>query len=285
MAKFYVEELPNSKWRFELYVNSDKLTAQQVKRRKKCDRLINLGYFNLQTFKPNGGLIVGGKVLQYPEHRDWGVTVDADGNLGRDVPKVGAGKLNWCPAMPPELKAGKPAAAAQWFERNGTTMIGFKADGTPVWLISLKATGQTVRSGEGATSDEAIRELVKHGCVDVLRYDGNWSTQAYMNDQWYLPGQSRVVYTLLLAYARDGAEKPEPVPAPPAGPAAPGRTMVVNTRNDPLNVRSSPEVPVKPRPSNVVGSLPKGTRVTVLEVKNGWARIGTNRWVSAALLK
>jgi len=284
MAKFYTEVLPNSEWRFELYINSDKLTAKQIVRRTHCDRLINLGYFNMRTFQPTGGLIVGGKVKQYPAYKDWGVTIDADGNLGRGAPKEGAGKLNWCPAMPPELKAGKKAAAAQWFERNGTTMIGFRADGTPVWLIALKAAGKTVRSGEGATSDEAIAKLVQMGCVDVLRYDGSWSTQAYMNGQWYLPGQYRVVHNLLLAYRRGSAADTKEEPTASVGTAK-GKTMVVNTRRDPLLVRSSPEAPVKPRASNVVGSLPKGTSVTVLETKNGWARIGKNRWVSATLLK
>lgn len=104
-----------------------------------------------------------------------------------------------------------------------------------------------------------------------------------MRDRWYLSGQTRVVYTLLLAYRRTGpVEKGE---TPDYVGAAPGRTMAVNTRRDPLLVRSSPEAPVNPRPSNVVGSLPKGNMVTVLEVKSGWARIGKDRWVSAGLLK
>lgn len=148
MAKFCTEVLPNKDWRFELYVNTDKLTAKQVMRRKRCQRLINLGHFDLKRFVPSGGLIVGGKVLQYPERKEWGVTVDADGNLGRECPKVGAGKLNWCPALPPMLKAGKPAVSTKKFKRNGTTMIGFKADGTPVWLIALKAVGVEPRSGK-----------------------------------------------------------------------------------------------------------------------------------------
>jgi|GEM_PF-6387895 len=224
MPIFYTEELPNDKWRFEIYVNTKKLTAAQIVSQKKCTRIINLGYFDLERFKPVSGLIVGGKVLQTPEYHDWGITIDTHGNLSRGVPLAGAGALNWCPAQPPMLKGGKRAASAQSFGRNGTTMVGFKADGTPVWLTCLKSKGRIPLLTEGATSKEAVDKLVSIGCVDVLRYDGSWSTQDNMHGVWHLPGQYRVVYTLLLAYPRNET-KATPSPTSPTSYPVPTRTL------------------------------------------------------------
>ena len=51
----------------------------------------------------------------------------------------------------------------------------------------------------------------------------------------------------------------------------------VATQSANLRVRSSAG-------GSVVGSLPKGTAVTVYEVSGAWSRIGTNRWVSTAYL-
>lgn len=270
MAKFYTEVLPNSKWSFQLYVNTKGLTAKQIVKDTGCKRIINLGYFDLKRFVPNGGLIVGGETLQPPEYHDWGVTVDKDGNLGRGVPGTGAGALNWCPAVPPMLKAGVKAAAAQSFGRNGTTMIGFRADGTPVWLTCLKAAGRVPTLAEGATSDQAVAELKRLGCVDILRYDGSWSTQDNMGGVWHLPGQYRIVYTLLLAYERAGQ----------AGGTQ--RTVMASS----LRIRSTPG-------GAVIGGFARGSVVTVLETRSGWSRVtGTdmNRrpavgWVSSAYLK
>ena len=62
-------------------------------------------------------------------------------------------------------------------------------------------------------------------------------------------------------------------PTPPK-PASTTKTGWVNTTKLPLNIRYSPN-------GAVVGSLSKGTKVTVYETSNGWCRIGTNKWCSA----
>ncbi len=54
-------------------------------------------------------------------------------------------------------------------------------------------------------------------------------------------------------------------------------TRYVATQSANLNVRSS-------EGGSVVGSLSKGTAVTVYEVSGAWSRIGANRWVSTAYL-
>lgn len=251
MSKFITESLSNQDYRFEIFVNTGRLTWQQIKSKKGCARIINLGYFDLDKFVPNEGLIVDGKTLLSPRYQDWGVTIDAAGNLGRDVPGSAAGKLNYCPAVPPMLKNGVKAASAQSFGRNGTTMVGFKKDGTPVWLVCQKILG--------ATSGEAVKALTDLGCVDVLRYDGSWSTQGYLADHAVQPIQHRIVYTLLLAYHRRPLYQ---------------RTVTASS----LNVRSAPG-------GAIIDGLKRNTMVTVLEVCGAWARIGTDRWVSTSYLR
>lgn len=54
-------------------------------------------------------------------------------------------------------------------------------------------------------------------------------------------------------------------------------TRYVNTNSKNLNVRNAPN-------GVIVGSLIKGTQVTVYETNGSWSRIGTNRWVSSNYL-
>lgn len=54
-------------------------------------------------------------------------------------------------------------------------------------------------------------------------------------------------------------------------------TRYVNTNSKNLNIRNAPN-------GTIVGSLIKGTAVTVYETSGNWSRIGTNRWVSSNYL-
>lgn len=56
-------------------------------------------------------------------------------------------------------------------------------------------------------------------------------------------------------------------------------TRYVSTQDDKLNVRSGPSTKY-----NIVGSLSKGTKVTVTAVSNGFSKIGNNKWVSSSYL-
>ena len=55
------------------------------------------------------------------------------------------------------------------------------------------------------------------------------------------------------------------------------KTMYVNTNSLNLNVRNAPE-------GTIIGSIEKGTKVEVTETKNGWSKIGENKWVSSSYL-
>ena len=54
-------------------------------------------------------------------------------------------------------------------------------------------------------------------------------------------------------------------------------TRYVSTESKNLNVRNAPN-------GSVIGSLKKGTKVTVTATSGNWSKIGTNRWVSTSYL-
>lgn len=56
-------------------------------------------------------------------------------------------------------------------------------------------------------------------------------------------------------------------------------TRYVSTESKNLNVRKSASIN-----SKIVGSLKKGTKVTVTATSGNWSKIGTNRWVSTSYL-
>lgn len=66
-----------------------------------------------------------------------------------------------------------------------------------------------------------------------------------------------------------GDVKPEPQQEP--------KEKFVNTSSMNLNVRNNPN-------GAVVGSLPKGTKVTVYEEQAGWSKIGEGKWVASNYL-
>lgn len=76
----------------------------------------------------------------------------------------------------------------------------------------------------------------------------------------------------LYAIKVEGVE-PSPAPTPTT------KTMYVNTQSLNLNVRSGAG-----QNYPVIGSLPKGTQVTVYGESNGWSNIGEGQWVSSAYL-
>lgn len=70
----------------------------------------------------------------------------------------------------------------------------------------------------------------------------------------------------------DGQEIVEPVKPEPPQP----KTAWVNTSSLPLNVRNSAN-------GSIIGSLAKGTKITVYEESNGWARVDQG-WVASSYL-
>lgn len=114
--------------------------------------------------------------------------------------------------------------------------------------------GLNVRTGSG-TGYRVIKTLPKGTKVTVYEEKGNWGRIG--DGQWCCTDYLSTT-----------------------APAAPvqTKTMYVNTSAG-LNVRSGAGTNYAK-----VDALPNGTKVTVYEEKNGWARIGNGRWVSAQYL-
>lgn len=74
------------------------------------------------------------------------------------------------------------------------------------------------------------------------------------------------------AYKVDDGAPVQPQPETPTI-----KTKYVNTNGSNLNVRNAPG-------GAVVGSLKKGTQVTVYSEQNGWSQIGSTNWVSSQYL-
>lgn len=113
-----------------------------------------------------------------------------------------------------------------------------------------------VRSGP-STGNSVVGSL--HNGDKVTIYDEQ--------NGWYKIGDGKWVSA---QYVVVGGNTPAPQPTT--------KTMYVKV-NSSLNVRSGPSTN-----NSIVGSLSNGTKVTVYEERNGWARIGDGRWVSAQYL-
>lgn len=113
-------------------------------------------------------------------------------------------------------------------------------------------SGLNVRSGAG-TSYSIVGGLSKGTKVTVYEMSNGWARIG--NGQW--------VSAQYLAETT---------------PSTQTKTMYV-TANTGLNVRTGAGTSYR-----VIKALPKGTKVTVYEENNGWARIGDGQWVSAQYL-
>lgn len=284
MAKCYMEELPNTEWRFRVYLNYKRWPTRKVKQYTQCDRIINLGRFRKSDFAPTTGIITGGKERHRIEFQVPGVTISRRGELEFGYAWEGNGKINFVQSMGADMINGKTRDDPPSAQKDGLTMVGFKADGTPVWMVALKAHGKTPRRGEGATPEEAVNILRMEGCVNILRFDTGWNCHAFMKDRWIVPGKEQKVFSLLLAYRRDPKDKLRKR-ATEEKTVFGVHKMAVNTRTAPLTVRSYPGVPLPPLPSNIVGTLQKGSKVDVFEICGDWARVGPDRWVNANMLR
>lgn len=285
MPKCDLEELPNVEWRFKIYLNYKKWTTRKIKQYTQCDRIINLGTFRKSDFAPTTGIITNGKERHKIAFQVPGVTVSRRGELEFGYAWEGNGKVNFIQSIGAEMINGKTGDMPPSTQKDGLTMIGFKADGTPVWMVALKAHGKTPRKGEGATPAEAVRILRMAGCVNILRFDTGWNCHAFLKNRWIVPGKEQKVFSLLLAYRRTAEDKLKKDGGRTKKTVFGVHKMAVNTRTAPLTVRSYPGVPLPPLPSNIVGRIAKGSKVDVFEICGDWARIGPDRWVNANLLR
>lgn len=142
----------------------------------------------------------------------------------------------------------------QYIKIGSSTVVTSPEPTTKTMYVNTSSANLNVRSGAG-TGYSVVKTLAKGTQVTVYEEKNGWvriGTNQWVSSQ-YLSASANTVTT---------------------------KTMYVNTSSANLNIRSGAGTGYK-----VVGSLKKGTQVTVYEEKNGWARIGTNQWVSSKYLK
>ena len=115
------------------------------------------------------------------------------------------------------------------------------------------AESLNIRLGPG-TNYNAINTLPKNSRIKVREFINNW---ARITDKEYV--------------ASNYVTKKEPSKY----------YETKSTTADFLNVRSKPAGTIL----KVKAPLPKGTTVAVMEEKNGWTKINTNRWVYSSYVK
>jgi len=133
--------------------------------------------------------------------------------------------------------------------------------------VEVTASVLNVRSGPG--TNYAITSQVKRGTrLTVLKQQGGWLQVRLSNGRTgWVSGQ----------YVRSVSA----TPAPGSSTTPSAKTAIVTASR--LNVRSGPGTQYA-----VIGSLPNGTRVTVLEQRSGWWRVQAGSlkgWVASQYLR
>ena len=88
------------------------------------------------------------------------------------------------------------------YSRNGVTYTGVKGDGSVVCLLASRDAG--------LTGEEAVAAMLGAGCVDILRWDGSWSSQGSLGPGMDVqPSQKRICRGWLLVFPRETREEPK----------------------------------------------------------------------------
>ena len=195
MSKYLMNTFPQEKYRFALYINTDKKTWQTIQKETGCVALCNLGYYNMSDFTPCAGLVADGRVWAKPAWHQYGLCIDENGRASCGTEDSRAAAFNYCVAQPPLYVDGKRVNPTV-YAKNGVTMVGLTAGGSVTILLAGK--------DDGLTSAEAVKLMQTAGCVTILRYDGSWSSQGSLGNGMDLqPSQRRIVHNYLLVFERE----------------------------------------------------------------------------------
>ncbi|MFR1050255.1 MAG: N-acetylmuramoyl-L-alanine amidase family protein [Lachnospirales bacterium] len=232
----YLALYSQDKYRFELYDNTRRLTRQQIQKETGCYALVNLWLFSLADQPKcgvkywdhqNGGVMLRGK-WEYEKYDYPGICIDKDGRLTTGGKSDAAWDYAACANA--GYIGGKRGAVTP-YPRNGLTYTGLTPTGDVVILLATKDTPMT--------GDEAMEALHNAGCVDILRWDGSWSSQGYLGPGMDAqPSQKRLVRGYLLIYKRDDQNKEDkPV----------GKKVCLDPGHGPDTVNGSPDGTYKER--------------------------------------
>lgn len=193
-----IAKFPQSKYRFQLYDNADRLTWQQIQKKTGCCALCNLWYFDMNTYRHDVGVMLEGQWVR-PAAYDWpGICIDRNGR----VTTGGTADAAWdyAASVQADYLDGRRNSYVTW-EANGVTYTGLTAAGDVVILLCPRDTPMD--------SKEAVAAMLEAGCADILRWDGSWSSQGSLGPGLDVdPSQERRVRSYLLVFEKDKEEKP-----------------------------------------------------------------------------
>ena len=210
MSSYKIAVYPQDKYRFELYDNVERLTWQEIQRRTGCCALVNLWYFALKDIPSAGvkaydhqaALMLGGKWACPPTFGWPGICIDQDGRVTTAWDKDAT--WSYAASVQADYIGGKRTNTTAW-ARNGVTYTGIKGDGSVVCLLASRDAG--------LTGEEAVAAMLEAGCVDILRWDGSWSSQGSLGPGMDVqPSQKRICRGWLLVFPReDKKEEDQPM--------------------------------------------------------------------------
>lgn len=193
MAKYIINTFPQDKFTFRMYHNTKKKTWQQIKAETGCYGIINTAYFNMSTYVVDSNTMVGGKWIYGPDYAEYGICVNKKGYLTIDYNQNAT--YDYTAGLPVCYINGKKYFAYQDKAKNGCSFIGTTANNDVCCLIASK--------DDGLTTAQCCDLLLKRGCVNILRYDGSWSSQGTLGPGLDLdPSQERIVALYLLIFKK-----------------------------------------------------------------------------------
>lgn len=255
-----IAKFNQTKYSFRLYDNTDRLTWQEIKQKTGCVALCNLWYFHLTNYSHQAAVMLGGEWARQPEYNWPGICIDKDGH----VTTGGTADAVWdyAASVQADYTNGTRTNTTYW-EADGVTYTGLTAHGDVVILLCSEDTPMD--------SEEAVQAMLDAGCVDILRWDGSWSSQGSLGPgKDVQPSQTRICRGWLLVFER-----------------APEIIKGDETMNEKYTVTPSVGVNIRSGPDSgygKVGAYSKGTVVTVLETQNGWGRTDKG-WVCLEYLE
>lgn len=189
---------PQTEFYFRLYHNTGKKTWQEVQREVGCYGLINTAYFVLSTYRVDSQTMIAGKWVKDGPWNDYGVCVDKDGYLTIDTTKNAV--YDYTIGLPNCYIKGEKYPTYKDKAKNGVSFVGTTADNSVVCLISSK--------DDGLTTAEACEIMLNAGCVNILQYDGSWSSQGSLGPGKDVdPSEERKAAVYLLIFKKDTLEE------------------------------------------------------------------------------
>lgn len=218
-----------------------------------ADYICNAGFYNMTTGRPVGHLKADGAVLAKEAWGCWGFAWDRAGIKMAALPAAAKNYISGVEMLSPMI--GIHDAMHYRPEVGGSR---------PRTAMALTGDKLLLYCADSPTTPEALRDtLYKLGAETAIMLDGGGSSQCDFQGKKISSG--RRVHNYLAVWLRKKEDKPV------------GNYIV--TAEVGLNIRSAP---AKTAPK--MGGYSHGAVVTVLELRDGWAR--TDRgWVYAAYLR